>query len=182
MPGRDRRVARSSAEVHLNRLGAVTVIAVLMASGCRQIRKGGSVLSPQQTEQAIAELRVAYGAFNRGDIDAAVRLLDPQVEWTEPAEFPGGGSYHGIEGARRYLTQSRAGAAQVISEPERFIPSADRIVVFVHARVLPKNGDRWQDVRLADVYTLQDGRLTQMHAFAKREDALHWVGIGDLPK
>jgi hypothetical protein len=48
--------------------------------------------------------------------------------------------------------------------------------------VLPKNGDRWQDVRLADVYTLQDGRVTQMHAFAKREDALHWVGIGDLPK
>jgi ketosteroid isomerase-like protein len=54
------------------------------------------VLSPQQTEHAIAELRVAYGAFNRGDIDAAVRLLDPQVEWTEPAEFPGGGSYPGI--------------------------------------------------------------------------------------
>jgi hypothetical protein len=24
--------------------------------------------------------------------------------------------------------------------------------------------------------------VTQMHAFAKREDALHWVGIGDLPK
>jgi hypothetical protein len=61
--------------------------------------------------------------FNRGDIDAAVELLDLQGEWTEPSEFPGGSTYHGLDGVKRYLTQSRESAAEVISEPERFIPA-----------------------------------------------------------
>jgi hypothetical protein len=33
-------------------------------------------------------LRAAHAAFNRGDFDAAVASIDPQIEWTEPAEFP----------------------------------------------------------------------------------------------
>jgi hypothetical protein len=140
------------------------------------------MLSHDETEAAIAELRAAYAAFNRDDIDAAVRFLDPQIEWVELAKFPGGGTYRGVESVKRYLRQSRAGAAQVISTPERFISAGDRIVVFVHARVLPKNSDTWQDVRLADVYTIQGGRATKMHAFANRDDALRWVGIDHLSK
>ena len=75
-----------------------------------------------EQEQAIAGLRAAYAAFNRGDIAAAVELLDPQIEWTEPAEFAGGGTYHGQAAAKAYLTQSRESAAEVHSEPEKFIP------------------------------------------------------------
>jgi len=133
------------------------------------------VLNEQEIAQAITELRGAYEAFNRGDIDSAVQFLDPQVEWIEPDDFPGGGTYHGVEGARKYLAQSRAGAAQVISKPERFIPVGDRIVVFVYARVLPKENGTWQDIRLADVYTFQGGKVMKMRAFANREDALNWA-------
>ncbi len=140
------------------------------------------MLNHQQIEDAIAELRAAYAAFNRGDIDTAVRFLDPHVEWIEPAEFPGGGTYHGVESAKHYLAQSRAGAAQVISEPEEFISEKNRIVVFVHARVLPKDSNHWQDVRLADVYTFQNGLATKMRAFANREDALRWVRADEVPK
>lgn len=140
------------------------------------------MLNQQQIEDAIAKLRTSYAAFNKGDVDTAVRFLDPQVEWVEPAEFPGGGTYRGIEGAKHYLAQSRAGAAEVISEPEQFIPAEDRIVVFVHARVLPKNTNAWQDIRLADVYVFQEGRVTKMRAFAKREDALRWAGISSVSK
>jgi ketosteroid isomerase-like protein len=129
-----------------------------------------------EQEQAIIVLRDAYAAFNRGDIAAAVAQLDPKIEWTEPAEFPGGGSYHGQAGVTTYLTQSRAAWAEVISEPERFIPAGDRIVVFVHARVRPKNSNEWQDVRLADVYTFRNGKPVSMRAFADRQEALRWVG------
>ncbi len=68
--------------------------------------------------KAITALRAAYAAFNRGDIDAAVEFCDPQIEWSEPAEFPGGGMYQGRDEAKRYLSQSRAAWADVISEPE----------------------------------------------------------------
>jgi ketosteroid isomerase-like protein len=169
-------------EVDVNRAKALAIVSMAMMLGCHQSRKGEVVLDHQQIEDATAGLRQAYVAFNRGDIDAAVRILDPDVEWVEPPEFPGGGTYHGVEGAKHYLAQSRASAAQVISEPEQFIPAGNRIVVFVHARVLPNGSNTWQEVRLADVYTFKNGRATNMRAFANRDDALRWVGATALSK
>ena len=130
-----------------------------------------------ETEQSISLLRNAYAAFNRGDIAAAVEPLDPQIEWTEPATFPGGGTYHGHAGVMAYLTQSRSAWAEVNSEPERFIAAGDQIVVFVHARVRPKGSTEWQEVRLADVYTFRSGKAVRMRAFADRQEALRSVGI-----
>jgi hypothetical protein len=48
--------------------------------------------------------------------------------------------------------------------------------------VLPKGSNTWQDVRLADVYSFQNGRATHMRAFANRDDALRWVGVTTPPK
>jgi len=124
-------------------------------------------------------LRKAYAAFNRNDIAATVEALDPQIEWTEPPEFPGGRTYHGHEGVKAYLSQSRADWAEGSSEPERFIVAGDKIVVFVHVRARTKGSTEWQEVRLADVFTFRNGKATQMRAFADRRQALEWAGVKD---
>jgi len=100
-----------------------------------------------------------------------------EIEWIEPLEFPGGGTYHGQAEVKQYLKQSRDAWAEVRSEPERFIPAGDKIVVFVHARVRAKDTGQWQEVRLADVYTFRDRKAVHMRAFADRREALRWVGI-----
>jgi len=159
---------------------AWALAALVMIIACHGAGKEGHVLDREEQEQAIAGLRDAYAAFNRGDIDRTVAPLDPKVEWTEPTEFPGGGTYHGIQGVKQYLTQSRARAAKVISEPEQFLCSGDRIVVFVHARVLLHGANQWQEINLADVYTFRGGKAIAMSAFADRNDALRWVGLDNL--
>ncbi len=128
----------------------------------------------------IETLRKAYAAFNRNDIPGAVEAVDPQVEWSEPPEFPGGGTYHGREAVKAYLTQSRANWAEGSSEPERFLVAGDKIVVFVHARARLKGSDQWQETRLADVFTFRDRKIVQMRAFADRRQALEWAGIKTL--
>jgi ketosteroid isomerase-like protein len=127
----------------LRRFGGLAILSIAMATRCHQAHKENSMVNQEPTKQAIAELRAAYAAFSGGGADAAVRLLDPQVEWVEPIEFPSGGANPSIEGAKRYLAQSRAASARGISEPEQFIPPGDRIGAFVRARVLPKDGDDW---------------------------------------
>ena len=79
---------------------------------------------------------------------------------------------------KQYLTRSRAAGAEVNSQPERFIIAGNRIVVFVHARVRPKGSNHWQDVSLVDVYTVRNGRVVEMQAFADRQEALGWAGAG----
>jgi uncharacterized protein len=157
-------------------VSCILFLSSVLLLGVRDGSQGQVSMSKAEIEEAVALLRGAYTAFNRGDIDAAVAGLDPQIEWIEPVEFPGGGIYHGREGAKRYLTQSRVAWAEVVSEPVKFIPAGDRIVVFVHARVRPKDSDQWQAVDLADVYTFRNHKAVAMRAFAQRQDALHWAG------
>jgi ketosteroid isomerase-like protein len=127
-------------------------------------------------DEMITQLRAAYAAFNRGDIDSALIPFDPQIEWTEPSEFTGGGvPYHGLDGVKRYLTQSRAAWAEGASEPEQLIPVGNRIVVFVHAHFRLQGSHQWNDVRLADIYTIRNGKAIQMRAFADREQAMRWA-------
>ena len=135
------------------------------------------MLTKTEQDACISALRRAYDAFNRGDIDATVESLHPEIEWTEPAEFPGGGTYHGHAGVKGYLAQSRANWAEGRSEPERFIAAGDKIVVFVHARVRPKDSATWSEIRLADVFTFRQAKAVSMRAFADRAQALHWAGI-----
>lgn len=145
-------------------------LAYLQEAKTRQAARSGGL------DEIISEIRAAYAAFNRGDFDAAVAGLDPKIEWSEPLEFPGGGTYHGREAVKGYLTQSRARWAEGSSEPERFITAGDRIVVFVRAHYRPKDGNEWRDVRLADVYSVGKGRIVGMNAFSDRQEALSWAG------
>jgi ketosteroid isomerase-like protein len=150
------------------------LLALIALSGCHRTHEGS--LSPKEQARVIAKLRSAYAAFNRDDIPAAVQVLDPNIDWTEPAEFPGGGTYHGRTEVAGYLTQSRAGWAEGSSEPVQFIVHGDRIVVFVDARFRAKESAAWHEVHLADVYTFRAGRPVAMRAFADRAEALRWAG------
>jgi ketosteroid isomerase-like protein len=162
----------------------LTIIVVVAASlcliGCNRARMKAQMEGSPQLEQMIAALCGAYAAFNRGDIDAALEPLDIAIEWSEPREFPGGGTYHGRDGVKHYLTQSRATWSEVSSEPEQFISAGNRIVVFVHARVRPPGSSEWRDASLADVYTVRNGKAIQMRAFADRQEALRSAGAEGL--
>ena len=51
------------------------------------------------TPSLVAEteaLREAYAALNRNDIPAMVTAFDPDIEWTEPDDYPGGGTHRGV--------------------------------------------------------------------------------------
>ena len=96
---------------------SLVVLAIFSFGACKSREETRMTKTPD-VNQAIVALRDAYAAFNRGDMDAAVASFDENIEWIEPKEFPGGGSYHGRESAKQYLAQSRAAWAEVSSQPE----------------------------------------------------------------
>jgi len=122
-------------------------------------------------------LRGAYAALNRNDIPAMVDAFDPQIEWTGPAEYAGGGSYRGRAAVQAHLSWARGTWAEGRCEPERFVVAGDKIVVFVHVRARLQHEAEWREGRLADVYTFRDGKAIQMRSFADRRQALEWAGV-----
>src|SRR5689334_3988994 len=84
-------------------------------------------------------LREAYAAFNRNDLPAFVQIFDPQIEWIEPVEFPGGGTYRGRDVVRAHLAKSRQSWAEGSCQPQRIIVAGGRIIQFVDVRVRLKH-------------------------------------------
>src|SRR6185295_11798995 len=134
--------------------------------------------SPTPSIAAETELlREAYAALNRNDIPAFVNALDPQIEWTEPADYgPTAGTYRGLAAVTAHVSQARDTWAEGSCEPERFVVAGDKIIVFVHVRVRLKHETEWREGRLADVYTLRNGKIIQWRSFLDRQQALEWAG------
>ena len=122
-------------------------------------------------------LRDAYAALNRNDIPAMVNAFDPQIEWTEPAEYPGDGTYQGHAGVMAHLSQARATWAEGSCEPERFIVVGDKIIVFLYVRVRLNHNVEWIEGRHAAVYTFRNGKAIQMRIFDDKRQALEWARV-----
>lgn len=130
-------------------------------------------------EQIIEGLRHAYEAFSRGDIQSAIEAVDfsPDILWSEPESFYAGGTYHGREGVARYLTLSYSASEKVRSMPEEILEIGNKIVVFVHFQAWPKGGGQMREGHIADVYTIDNGKVVQMQAYSDPEEARKAVGL-----
>jgi ketosteroid isomerase-like protein len=127
----------------------------------------------------IDNLRRAYDAFSRGDIQGAVDAVDPDPDilWSEPESFYAGGTYRGPQGVAEYLTLSYEASEKVQSLPEEIFEVGDKIVVLVHFQAWPKGGGQMREGHIADVYTVQDGKIVQMQAYSDPEEACKAVGL-----
>jgi hypothetical protein len=121
----------------------------------------------------------AYAALNRNDISAFLDLCSPQIEWIDPADIPGAGTFHGLEALKAHLSQARATWAEGSCQPERSIVAGNRIILFVFVRVRLKHETHWREARIADAYTFRDGKAIQKRTFINPEQALEWAGITD---
>ncbi len=127
----------------------------------------------------IEGLQRGYEAFSRGDIQGAVDALDPDPDilWIEPKDFYAGGTYQGLQGVAKYLTLSYESSKKVQSLPEEILEVGDKIFVLVHFQAWPKGGGQPREGRIADVYTVQGGKIVQMQAYSDPEEARKAIGL-----
>jgi ketosteroid isomerase-like protein len=105
-------------------------------------------------------LRSAYRAFNARDIDAALELMHPTVDWPNAWE---GGRVVGRPAVRDYWSRQFAMISSKV-EPLRFIEEADgSIIVDVHQVVHDAGtGDLLSDSSVRHRYRLKDGLIVRM--------------------
>lgn len=128
----------------------------------------------------IETLKEIYAAINRNDVPAFLAAFDPEIEWTEFAGSPNGGTYRGHAALGALLSKGRGSWAEGTCEPQRFIVAGDKIVVFDYVRVRLKGQTEWLEGPLGAVYTFRNGKAIQARIFSERKDALAWAGIEAL--
>jgi ketosteroid isomerase-like protein len=105
-------------------------------------------------------LRSAYHAFNARDIEAAIELMHPDVDWPNAWE---GGRVIGRAGVREYWSRQFAAISSSV-EPEGFTEEDDgSITVDVHQVVHDAStGELISDSRVRHRYRLEDGLVVRM--------------------
>ena len=104
-------------------------------------------------------LRRAYEAFNTRDVEAALALMHPDVDWPNGME---GGREVGRDAVRAYwmrqfgLIDSRVDPVGFEWDPE------GRVVVDVHQVVRDLDGELLSDGLVQHVYTFRAGLVTHM--------------------
>lgn len=109
----------------------------------------------------VALLRRAYDAFNRRDIDEALSLLDPEVDWPNVLD---GTTVHGREAVRRYWERQFQEFEPHV-EPTGFFAHGDGIIVAVHNVVRDRQGNLLSDSHVAHAYMFRDGLVLSMSVY-----------------
>lgn len=101
----------------------------------------------------------AYKAFNSRDLETALSLMHPEVDWPNGME---GGRVRGHSGVRDYWTRQWSMIDPHV-EPLSFTPDdSGRTVVEVHAVVRDLDGKVLVDHKVLHVYSVEDGLVTSM--------------------
>jgi uncharacterized protein len=118
-----------------------------------------------------------FAAINRNDMQAIIEDFDPEIVRIEPEGFPTAGTYRGIKEVQAHVTKGRGTWAEGTCDPEGFFENGNRVVVYLHARVRPKDSTEWRGGRFADGFVFRNGRIIEYRSFGERAEALKWAGI-----
>jgi uncharacterized protein len=119
-------------------------------------------------------VRRSYVAFERGDLDAVLADMHPEIEWHQAQGLPHGGLYHGVDEVRRNVFEPLDASwwSEFSATPDQFLDAGPEIVVLGRYRGVAKVTGKLLDVPFVHVWTVADGKATRFRQFL---DTAGWV-------
>jgi ketosteroid isomerase-like protein len=124
----------------------------------------------------VQQLREGYEAFNRGDFEAVLGLMHPDIEVHDRPEVPDPRDYAGLDGAREAFANVLDMFAEYEIEPVEFIDGEEHIVVVLRQRGRGMASGVDVEGDIVHVWTLRDGKAVDLRGFSSRQDALDHLG------
>ena len=127
------------------------------------------------SERNVELVRFGYEAYDRGDVDAVLETLDPDVEWKQ-VEQPM--AVRGREGVLKAWEEwSEPFQEDLHATLEDLIDAGDSVIAVVRHRGTGKQSGVELDLRTYLVYTLREGKIVRMIEYTERADALSAAGL-----
>lgn len=127
-------------------------------------------LQPAKTRSANVDLvRRTYDAFARGDLDAVVGAMDPDIEWHEAEHSPWyrAGGHHGPEAVVMGVFARIPESFEVFGvDVETILDAGDHVVVQGRYRGTPvRDGAAPLDAQVCHIWAVREGRLAAFQQY-----------------
>ena len=128
------------------------------------------------SQENIERIKAGFAAHNRGDMDALVKIYDPEVVFETLLL----GTHHGNEAIRLIYEENRKTLSGYDVVPVELIDVGDKVVAVAQvvgtgtASQIAVDGDRF-----AFVFTFRGERIVREQAFRNKEEALEAAGLSE---
>jgi uncharacterized protein len=99
-------------------------------------------------------------------------VLDPEIEWHEPGDSPEAGTHHGRDSFERFFRSWIDSFDEFRVEPEQVVERGNDLVAVVRQSGRGRASGVEIEIRLAHVWTIQNGRAARWESVPNAEDAL----------
>ena len=126
----------------------------------------------------LAVVQDAYEAFGRGDMEGVVAAMDPAIEWIEGdiEGLPYAGTHHGPDAVvNEVFAQIPATYDSFEMVPQEWVDGGDTVVML--GQVTTRKDDREATSRVAQVWTLRDGRAVRFESFQDTQATARVLGL-----
>jgi uncharacterized protein len=109
----------------------------------------------------------SYEAFSRGDLDAVLADMDPQIEWHQAQGLPHGGLYRGLDEVRRNIFEplDESWWDGFTAEPDEFLDAGQEVVVVGRYRGTGKESRKQLDVPFVHIWRMEGDKATRFRQY-----------------
>ncbi|MFN2617177.1 MAG: nuclear transport factor 2 family protein [Thermoleophilaceae bacterium] len=125
-------------------------------------------------------IRGGWDAWLRGDLPGLFGMFDPEIVWDNEhfRDWPEA-AYHGIEGVERFLNEWLEVWDDYEVTVEEIIAAPDgRVVSMLRHRGKGRDSGIPMDLKMAQIATLHDGKVTRLDNYDDPAQALEDAGLG----
>ena len=128
------------------------------------------------SQENVEIVRAAYDAYNRRDLDAALKDAAPgfELDWTR-AVGPQRGLYR-LDQIRAFLGDFLEAFESTRVEPDEFVEAGDQVVVPQTGYIRGRDGIELT-ARVALVWTIRDGAIVRICLYQQTRYALEAAGL-----
>jgi uncharacterized protein len=130
-------------------------------------------------EENVEIVRRLYEVAEQGDIEAAIALVDPDIEVIPPAEWIQGETLRGRDKAQDFAIDWRTAFEGFTVEAERIVDGdGDRVLVYAHDRGRIPGSTTEIDAHLFHIWTVKAGKVIRWQVLTDEARALEAAGLG----
>ncbi len=126
----------------------------------------------------VALIRRGYEAWNRGDLDAVLGLLDSTIKWDGYTHIPESGALVGRDEVRQWLERFLEAWDEVAIEVTDLVDRGDQVIAMVRFQALGKgSGVKVEGGVDAHVWTLHRRKAVAVRLVQGTREALEALGL-----
>ena len=128
------------------------------------------------SEENVERVRESYEFVDR-EREVDFDLLHPDIRWHTRADLPDTATHRGHDGARTLMAGWFGAFDDLRVDVEELIDAGDRVVAVLRLHGRARGSAHEVDMSETHVLTMRDGKVTEIHEYPTKAEALKVVGL-----